>query len=212
MKVKEVKSEQNSKKVCNCMILKHFISLIIAISALVIIGIVLLIYFLTKKEEECNAGQYYSSNLSKCLNCSIGYFSSKGAKSCSRCPEGETSSIGSSSCSKCEAGTFRMRLFLSVNLVKMVLIRRKGHHFVSCANLDFIRKEELPNAKNAQKELSLLIMEHLIAIIVMLENIRMKIKMIVYHASQDLIRMKGIQIVQNALKENIKLFLVQLDV
>ena len=31
MKVKEVKSEQNSKKVCNCMILKHFISLIIAI-------------------------------------------------------------------------------------------------------------------------------------------------------------------------------------
>ena len=54
MKVKEVKSEQNSKKVCNCMILKHFISLIIAISALVIIGIVLLIYFLTKKEEECN--------------------------------------------------------------------------------------------------------------------------------------------------------------
>ena len=56
MKVKEVKSEQNSKKVCNCMILKHFISLIIDISALVIIGIVLLIYFLTKKEEECNAG------------------------------------------------------------------------------------------------------------------------------------------------------------
>ena len=106
MKVKEVKSEQNSKKVCNCMILKHFISLIIAISALVIIGIVLLIYFLTKKEEECNAGQYYSSNLSKCLNCSIGYFSSKGAKSCSRCPEGETSSIGSCSCSKCEARTF----------------------------------------------------------------------------------------------------------
>ena len=194
------------------MILKHFISLIIAISALVIIGIVLLIYFLTLKEVECNAGQYYSSNLSKCLNCSIGYFSSKGAKSCSRCPEGETSSIGSSSCSKCEAGTFSNETIFECQPCQNGTYSEEGAHFVSCANLDFIRKEELPNAKNAQKELSLLIMEHLIAMIVMLENIRMKIKMIVYHASQDLIRMKGIQIVQNALKENIKLFLVQLDV